>query len=464
MLLAWAGIRLLARLAPEDVPRVAQAAMDPLVLAFGIALVIVTVLLFGVAPAFLAFRHDPQAALQEAGRGSTGSAHPVLRRLLIAAEGALSAFLLAGGGMLVHSFLNMTAVDPGFRAGHVLTFRVTTELDPQESRRALYAAILERVRALPGVESAAAVLVRPLSGAVGWDTVYSVEGAPLGRPNENPNGNYEAISPEYFRTMGIALVAGRDFNAGDTVKAPGVVIVDEATARRHWPAGEAVGKRIRLGANSRVPYLTVVGVVKPVRYREWQAPWPDLYVPYTQRAQFRSDFVVKTAGNPADLVAAVRREVMAIDRNQPISSVATMEALVGSALSGSRFNGVVMAVVAGCALLLAAIGIYAVLSYTVTQRRAEIGVRMAMGASPRSVAVLVTREGMAPVLCGMVIGLVLAVWVRGLLKVLLFGIAGLDVMAYGGAAALLALVAAAACAAPAWHAASIDPARTLAAR
>lgn len=373
LLLSTMGVRILTRMAPDDVPRLGQAAIDLPVLLFGLGLTLTTVLLFGVGPAWIASRRDPADALKQAGRGSSGlGRHTFLRPLLIAFEGALSMMLLAGAGSLLHSFANLASVDPGFRAERVLSFRVTLSQPGQEERKAFFSEVLNRVRSLPGVESAGAVLLRPLSGAVGWDTTYSVEGQLADRPNTNPNGNYEAISPGYFQTMGIRLVAGRDFNRADTENAVGVVIVDEATAKRHWPQGDAVGKRLRLGGNSKAPWLTVIGVVGQVRYRQWETAWPDLYVPYTQRAQHRSDFVVKTKGDPMTLAAAVRSEVFAIDPNQPISNVTTMSTLVDRALARSKFNGVAMTALASCALLLAAIGIYGVLSYLVTQRTTEI--------------------------------------------------------------------------------------------
>lgn len=465
LLLAGAGIRLLAALAPAEVPRIADAAFDPLVLAFGLAITLATVLLCGVGPALLASRRDPHEALKEEGRGSSGSgSHARLRRLLLAMEGGFSALLLVAAGSLVHSFANLAAVNPGFRPERILTFRTTLQKPGQEPRRAFYTEVLSRLRALPGVESAAAVLIRPLSGAVGWDTVYAVEGQPADRPNANPNGNYEAISPDYFRTMGIRILAGRDFTTADTAAAPGAVLIDELTARRHWPRGDAVGKRIRLGAGPQAPWLTVVGVVSAVRYREWQAAWPDFYVPFTQRAQHRSDFVVKTKGDPWKLAEAVRREIRAIDPNQPISNLTTMEALVDSTLSGSRFNGMAMSALATCALLLAAFGIYAVLSYVVTQRRQEIGVRMALGATPAEVARLIGREALGAMLCGTLAGLAAAAYLRDLLAKLVFGIAGIDPVAYAIAALALAVLAIAASVVPSWRAAATDPSRALQAR
>jgi putative ABC transport system permease protein len=455
VLLASFGVAALTRVAPADVPRIAQASVDWTVLAFGMALTFVTVLLFGVGPALAASREISLGMTKRPRRAS-------MRRVLIASEGALSAILLVGAGSLVHSFAKLAAVDPGFRPERVLTFRVTTEQRPsQAARRALYSDVLARVRSLPGVESAGAVLIRPLSGAVGWDTNYVVEGQPADRREGNPNGNYEAISPDYFRTMGIQLLSGRDFTAADTDTAPGVAIIDEATARRHWPAGDAVGHRMRLGGNPKAAWLTVVGVVRQVRYRQWEAAWPDLYVPFTQRAQHRTDFVVKTKGDPTALAAAVQREVFAADPNQPVSNLTTMDVLVSRALAKSKFNGAAMAALAGCALLLAAIGIYGVLSYAVTQRSGEIAVRVSLGATPGRIARMVAGDGVWPAVAGLAVGLVVAVWLRRVLATLLFGVEGLDLWAFGGAAVVLAAVAAVACVEPAARAALIDPARAL---
>jgi putative ABC transport system permease protein len=450
--LASGGVAALSRLAPADVPRIAEASVDWRVLLFGMSVTFATVLLFGVGPALAAAREIAHGLTRRPRRAAA-------RRLLIAAEGALSAILLVGAGSLIHSFAKLAAVDPGFRPERVLTFRVTTSRPSQEARRTLYSEVLSKVRALPGVESAGAVLIRPLSGMVGWDTTYTVEEQTPGQAN--PNGNYEAISPDYFRTMGIQLVAGRDFTTADTDKAPGVVIVDEGTARRHWPAGDAVGKRMKVGANPNAPWLTVVGVARQVRYRQWETPWPDVYVPFTQRAQHRTDFVVKTKGDPEALAQAVRREVLAADPNQPVSNLTTMDTLVSRALAKSKFNGAAMAALAGCALLLAAIGIYGVLSYAVTQRSGEIAVRVSLGATPGRIARMVAGDGVRPAVTGLAAGLVVAAALKRVMATLLFGVDGLDVWAYAGAAVVLALVAAVAVVEPAARAARIDPARAL---
>ncbi|HEV8146836.1 MAG TPA: ABC transporter permease [Bryobacteraceae bacterium] len=465
LLLAMAGVKALVMLAPAEVPRLGAVTMNLPVLLFGMALTFATVLLFGLAPAIIASKHDISEALKQAGPRSLGSrSHTGLRHGLIASEVALSTFLLVGAALLLESFGNLAGLDPGFNPEKILTFRVTLSKPDQASRRAFYSEILDRIRALPGVQDAGAILIRPLSGTVGWDSDYTIEGQTPEQQRSNPHGNYEAISTGYFRTMGIPLLSGRDFAAADNSSTTGVVIVNEGTARRFWPSGDAVGKRLRLGSAPSAPWLTVVGVAKDVRYREWESVRPDLYIPLLQRAQHRTDFVIKTQGDPWALVAAVRREVFAIDKNQPISNVTTMDALVDAALARSRFNGAVLALLAGCALLLAAIGIYAVLSYSVIQRTPEIGIRMALGATPAEIARLVTSSGLRLVLVGAAVGLIAAAMVSRLLSGLLYGVTALDPRAYVLAAVVLIAVAVIACLSPALRSASIDPAEALGSR
>jgi predicted permease len=296
---------------------------------------------------------------------------------------------------------------------------------------------------------------------VGWDTVYAVEGQSPEEQAANPNGNYEAISPDYFRTMGIRILAGRDFTDADTSTAPGVVIVNESTARRHWPGQSALGKHLRLGRDLKTPWLTVAGVVNDVRYREWEAVRPDFYIPFTQRAQHRSDFVVRTTGDPAALVQAVRREVFAIDPNQPISNVTTVSKLVDRAIARSRFTATVLAGLAFCAVALAAIGIYGVLSYAVVQRTTEIGVRMALGATRAEILRLVGASGMRIAISGAAAGLAAAFVLIRFLRSQIYGIGAFDGLAWLAASGALLAVAAAACLLPAWRAAAIEPARAL---
>jgi len=461
--LARAAIGAFVRFAPPEMPGVDRITLNWPVALFGLALTACTVLLFSFVPAMLASRADPNLALQGGGvRMTGGKFQHRLRYFLIATEVALSVMLVIGAGLLVRSFSNLTAVDPGCRPQQVLTFRITTELADQQARRQMYSQVLERLRALPGVDSAGAVLLRPLSGAVGWDTTYFAEGQSLSDGKSNPNGNYEAVSPDYFRTLRIPLLAGRDFDSNDVPATAGVVIVNQTAARRLWPDGAAVGKRLRLGGSPKAPWLTVVGVTEDVRYREWESARPDFYVPYTQRAQHRSDFVVRTRlTDPWALANSVRQVVFAIDKNQPISNLTTMEVLVDQALARARLTAVLLSAVTCCAAGLAAIGIYGLLSYTVGQRTREIGVRTALGATPRQVATAITVDIARFAGAGLAIGLAAAAATAIVLRSQLFGVSGLDPMTYGIAVAGLLFLGGLASAIPAWRASSIDPSAAL---
>jgi len=463
LLLARAALAGVIRLAPPEMPAVDGIALNWPIVLFALGLSAATVLLFGAGPALMAAKAGGRGSLTEGlgGRWIGGKSHSRVRGLLIAAEVVLSVMLAIGAGLLARSFAKLAAVDPGFRPDGVLTFRITTELPDQPSRRAMFGSVLDRLRAIPGVESAGAILLRPLSGAVGWDTVYNVDGQSPADRKANPNGNYEAVSPGYFHSMSIPLLAGRDFDTGDNATGAGAVIINQSTAKRHWPRGNAVGGRLRLSDNPKAPWLTVVGVVADVRYREWESPRPDFYVPYTQRAQHRSDFVVKTRGNPWALAGAVRQAVFAVDKNQPISNLTTMDELVSKALARARLTAYLIAALAFCATGLAAIGIYGLLSYIVRQRTREIGVRTALGAQRFEVAGLVVFEALRFVAAGLAVGMIGAACAARLFQSQFFEVSPLDPPAYLAVAAVLGLVAMLASAAPAWRAAAIDPASAL---
>ena len=447
--LGWAAIRALAAFAPPEVPRVDAASMNVPVLLFGLAISFATVLLFGLAPSVIASNEALKL-----GRGqSSDRAQNRLRSLLVISEIALSVVLLVGATLLVRSFQALSSVDPGFRADHILTFRVTTNLPQQEQRKQRYTAILDRLRSLPEVESAAAVLLRPLSGLVGWDGVYAVEGQSAEDQKRNPNINYEAISPEYFKTMGIRILAGEDF----TGKEQASVIINESTAKRHWPNQSAIGQRVKVNNQ----WLTVAAVVADVRYREWEAVRPDFYVPYTQRAQHRTDFVVKTRTDPAAVANAVRLAVFAVDKDQPISQLTTMARLVDRALSRSRFIGLVLSSLAVSAVVLAVIGIYGVLAYSVAQRKMEIGIRMAIGATPSGILNHFIQAGVRLAMAGSIVGLALAFISSRFVGSLLYGVRPLDATSYVGACTVILLLTLLASAHPAWRASQSQPSRIL---
>ena len=462
ILLARAALAGVIRFAPPEMPAVEGIALHWPVVLFALGLSLATALLFGAGPALIAAKGGRESLVERlGGRTIGGKSHSRVRGLLIASEVALSAMLAIGAGLLAHSFARLAAIDPGFRSEGVMTFRITTELPDQASRRALFTGVLERLRALPGVDSAGAVLLRPLSGAVGWDTLYAVDGQTPFDRKANPNGNYEAISPDYFRAMRIPLLAGRDFDSSDSETTAGAVIVNQSTAKRHWPRGNAIGQRLRLGGGTQAPWLTVVGVVADVRYREWESPRPDFYVPYTQRAQHRSDFVVRTPGNPWALAGAVRQAVFAIDKNQPISNLTTMDTLVDRALARARLTSYLVAAVAFCATGLAAIGIYGLLSYIVRQRTREIGVRTALGARRFQVAGLVAFEVLRFVAAGLAVGMIVAAVAARAFQSQFFEVSATDPAAYVAVGAIFSVVALLASVDPAWRAAAIDPASAL---
>jgi predicted permease len=462
LLLARTSLAAFARVAPPGMPAFDRIGLSWPIVLFGFALTALTVLLFGLGPALLsanAGRSDLIAGLGT--RWGGGRPQRRARGLLISAEVSLSVILAIGAGLLARSFARLASIDSGFRPESVLTFRVTTELPDQVSRRALYTGILDRLRSLPGVESAGAILLRPLSGAVGWDTKYAIEGQSPADSKANPNGNYEAISPGYFRTMGVRLLAGRDFDAADTEDAPGAVIINESTAKRHWPEGRAVGARLRLGDPARASWLTVVGVVSDVRYREWESFRPDFYVPYTQRAQHRSDFVVKAHGNPRSLAQAVRHAVFAADRNQPVSNLTTMNDLVEAALARARVTATLIGSLALCAAGLAEMGIYGLLSYIVRMRIREIAIRAALGAGPFALARMVLADILRFVGAGIAVGIVGAAAISRALRAQFYDVHPLEPHTYVLAVAALVLLAVAASVAPAFRAASIDPASAI---
>ncbi len=442
--IAQAGIVLLRWYAPPELPGMDQVSLNGMVLAVSVGLTALTVLLFGAGPAFVSTR-PPRTQSPRA-----------VRPWLIAGEVALSVMLVVTAGLLVRSFSKLSAIDPGFNPERVLTFRLTTQLPDRPAWQSLYTQVLERVRALPGVESAGAVLIRPLSGAVGWDTKYTIE-----EGETNPNGNFEVISPAYFHAMRIRMLAGRDFDASDNEQSVKTVIINESTANRHWPHGNAVGHRLRLGSGPKAPSLTVVGVVEDVRYHEWEAARPDFYVPLMQRALFRSDFVVKTHGDPWALAAAVRRAVFETDKTQPVSNVTTMDSLVERTLARARMSALSLASLAGCGMLLAVIGIYGLLSYAVEQRTREIGIRTALGATRGNVARVIVSEVLWYAGGGFLAGAGAAVLAASVTQSLLFQVTPADPLTYLATALIMAAIASLACAVPAWRAASIDPAAAL---
>jgi putative ABC transport system permease protein len=399
LLITRYGVAALTLLAPRDIPRIAEARVNGEVMLYTWLVSMATVLLFMSPAAWYAARVGPLG--RSPGRRRT-------RGLFVSAQVAVSVMLIAGAITLAQGFRELNRINPGFGRDHIVTFRVTLsrpEYAKQEARKRFYETLLGKLRAMPGAQSAAAILLRPLSGTVGWDTQFTIEGQGGAEQAANPDANYEAISPDYFRTMRIPVMAGRDFSADDRSEAAPVAMVSAALAKRYWPGQSALGKRIKLARpDGKPPWLTVVGVAADVRYREWENARYDIYIPMQQRAQHRSDFVVRTVQDPLTLSGAIGRAVAEIDKDQPVSSLTTLDSLVEETFALPRFHLTLVGVFAACALALAMAGVFAQVMHSVTERTREIGIRIALGAQRGDVTRMVLREAMWLAGVGIAIG------------------------------------------------------------
>ncbi len=478
---AW-GVRLLAALRPAlagaaggpgalgtSLLDVASARLDSPVLLYSVALSVLTGLVCGTVPALLSTRPDLTGSLKEGSAAAVVGAggHRGARRLgtrdfLVAGEIALALVLLLGAGLMLKSFVRLRALDPGFRPDGVLTFR----LDPPEPRytrqnaAAFKERLLERLAALPGVEAASVDICPPLSGPCNRTVVTRLGGGPPLAPGEGPEIGVHSIAEDHFRALGIPILAGRAFTAADRVGAPLVAIVNQAAARRLWPRGEAVGRQIQVGIGmfGENDMAEVVAVVGDVKYGPpEQAAGPDIYVSYRQYTAPRGTVMVRTAGDPSALAAAVRNEVRAVDPELPVYDLKTMAERAGDAMARSRYAALLLAAFAVLALVLAGIGVYGVMSYAVAQRRREMGLRMALGARPADVVALVVRRGALLAALGLAAGLLVGSAATRALEGMLFGVAATDPAVFAGIAALLAAIALLATYLPARRARRVDP-------
>ena len=462
--LAWAGLRILGSLGAADIPRLDEVGFDARVVAFSVLAGLVTAALFGLAPALQTARPNLTAALKEGGKSSAGSRTSRLRSLLVAGEVALALVILVMAGLVIRSFVELQRTDLGFRPDNVLTFRLTLygQKYPEPHRWAtLFRTVLERVEALPGVEDAGVVLLRPLSGPIGWDYDFTLEGQSQTEQATNPTSNHERVSPGYFRTMGIPLVAGRDFTWSDTETSQPVIIVNQSTAERFWPGQDPIGKRLRFGrfAQTGRPWMTIVGVVGDARYREIEAVRPDLYVPFLQDPHWAMDVVLRTKSDPMTLARPVTDVVRSIDPGLPVANLTTMEREIGDSVARPRLRTLILALFAGLALVLAAVGLYGIIAYSVAQRGHEIGIRMALGADRRQVLGLILRQGLGLTLAGLAAGLAgaVAVVATGWLGDLLYNVKPTDVFTFAVVPLLLIAVALLASLLPARRATRVDP-------
>ena len=460
LLLAAGAIYVLAHGGPAGVPRLAQAALDLRVFGFALGVSLVTGILFGLAPGMQASGSGLSMTLKEGGRGGTaGRAGRRMRNALAIAEVALAVVVLIGAGLLIRSFIRLRGVDPGFRPAGVLTVRVPLAGGRNaagERRIAFFKQVTDRIATLPGVRAVGAVNVLPLTG-LGVGATFAVEGRPAPNAEQRPVGLMRSVNSAYFSAMGIPLVAGRAPADSDTALSPPVIVVNQTLARRFWPGASAIGGRLAIDQiGGRVAEIVgVVGDVKPDRING--AEWPTIYVPYAQGPAAAMTLAVRTAGAPLGLASAVTREVRQLDPDQPVADVRTMEEVVNLAVSGARFQTALLASFAGVAFLLAAVGIYGVISYDVSQRTNEIGIRMALGAQPADVRRLILGQGARLAVYGIVAGLLGAGVLTRWMGTMLFGVGPTDVWTYAAVSILLAVVALAASYVPSRRAMVPDP-------
>jgi putative ABC transport system permease protein len=463
VLIGYWGIDLIRAANPGEAARYAAGwnhlGINLPVLIFTLLLSVLSGVVFGLAPAWQLSKPDLNSALKEGGRQGTSGSHR-LRGLLVVSEIALSLMLLVSAGLLLRSFLQMVKTNPGFKSDNLLTMNLVlpgAKYKDESQRSAFYSELVRRTEGLPGVESAAAVNHLPLGGS-NSSNPFLIEGLPEPPPGQEFSGRYRVCTPNYFQTMGIAVLKGRAFTEQDKAGAPPVIIVNETLARKYWPNNDPIGKRMRYpGALEKNPWMQVVGVVQDVKHEMNLPITEDFYTPHAQDAWQSMVLVAKTKVDPAAMAAPIREQVWSIDKDQPVFDVHTMREVQAISLALYSFSSVMLGIFAGIALLLAAIGIYGVMSYTVTQRTQELGIRMALGAQTMDVLKLVVRNGMFLALIGVAVGLAGAFAMTRLLASLLFGITPTDAFTFSMVTLGLLLVTLIACYIPARRATKVDP-------
>jgi putative ABC transport system permease protein len=457
VLLAYWGIHALIAFAPDNIPRLNEITIDPRVLIFTFGISLVTGLVFGLVPALQSSRPDLNDALKEGGRGSS-SGNRVARNLFVVAEMALALVLLVGAGLMLRSFSQLHQVKTGFETENVLTMRIQLPMAkyPQPQQRAdFFKRAQEHLGALPEVKSVGAINYLPLTGLAS-STVFNLASQPELPPSESPGTEVRIITPGYFGAMGIPLLKGRTFDGRDGAESR-VLVINETIARKFFPGQDPIGQRLIVNWEPKVAdeIVGVVGDVKETALAEEANPaiyWPHPREPY----QFMN-FVLRAAIDPAHLSAAATKEIHALDPDQPVSDIRTLDQVVAKSIARPRFNMLLLAVFAGVALVLASVGIYGVMNYSATQRTQEIGIRMALGAKPSDILRLVVGHGMKLTFAGIAIGLTASVALTRVMTNLLFGITATDLPTFLGVSAVLTLVALLANYIPARRATRINP-------
>jgi putative ABC transport system permease protein len=457
------GANFIEAVSARVLPALGHIEIDTTVLVFTAFISVATGILFGIIPAWRASRPDLNETLSDGGRHSgAASTRSPLRSALVVAEVALALVLLICAGLLIKSVMRLRDVDPGFKSDHIVTMNVwlpSVKYPKAPDWNSFFNRMIERIKALPGVEAAAVTSVLPVSDNFDRRTI-EVEGQPKG-PGENPDVDNYMITPDYLSAMSIPLRQGRALTSQDTENAPLAVLVSETMARKLWPGADPIGKRVRFYNSDPAvqrPWRTVVGVVHDVKqYGLDTAGTMAMYEPIAQFPASAMTLVVRTIPNPSGLITAIRREILALDKDQAVFSIATMEQLLADSISLRRFSMFLLGLFASLALILAAVGIYGVIAQSVSQRTHEIGIRMALGAQAHDVLKLIVRQGMSLTVVGIVVGLVGALALTRLLANLLFGVGATDPATFLWIPALLAAVSFLACYIPAHRAAKLNP-------
>jgi putative ABC transport system permease protein len=459
-LLAFSLLDVLVAWAPKDIPRISSAHIDLPVLLFTGLVSVLAGILFGLAPAWQISQGDLHASLKQAGQSLEGPRS--LTQVMVVSEFALSLVLLTAAGLLGKSLLLLGRVDPGFRTDHLLTVEVYRSMsDGSEDANwrnwtGFYQQLLARILALPGVESAGATLALPIQGRV-WNASFKIDGRAFGSLSEQPQADARIVSNNYFDVMKIPLRSGRYFAEYDTKDSPHVAVINEALARLYWPKKDAVGRFIEMGAFG-AGHSEIVGVVADIRQTSLSAePTPGIYIPFTQESMPWQTLVVRTKNDPMSLATLIRHEVAALDPQQPVARIASLDELMEASTAQPRFRTFLLGSFAGIALLLSAVGIYGVMAYTVSRRTREMGVRMALGARPVDILKLVVGQSMRLTLLGILLGLLGAYAVTRVMNGLLFGVTSTDPFTFTSVTLLLCGVALLASYLPARRAMSVSP-------
>ena len=470
--LARAALQILIALRPAGLPRVEEAGLDVTVLGFAIGLALVTGLLVGLLPAVNLARQQPAALLNSGGRGaSLGRRRVAIRRGLVVVQLAFSVVLVICAGLLVRSLIALNRIDLGFDPRNVLTAQLqvpASDYPDQKDVAAFYRQLTDRLETAPGVVAAGAVRVLPIARHIG-DWSITVEGRPLAYANENPNGDFQAVTPGYIAAMRLTLLRGRLLTNADDEDAPLVVMINDTMADRYWPGQDAIGRRFQMGGiGTELPHLTIVGVLRTSRHNAIvEAPRAEMYLPHAQLPRSLGGpvrsmaIVMRTQGDPLNGAAVLRQTVREMDRNLPVGDILSMEHVTAEALAGPRFATFLLGLFALLALTLAAIGTYATISLLVSERSREIGIRMALGAGRRTIVRWVLREGLMLGAAGITVGVAAAFLSTRILESLLYDVKPLDPVTFAVVPVLLGVVAATASVTPAVRAASLDPAHTL---